>query len=79
MPCVICGARPSDPDHIRSKGSGGHDEPSNLAPLCRWHHTERHYVGVATLAHRYPKYKAFIESLGWEVKLVNVWKRKNPS
>jgi len=29
-----------DPHHIKTKGSGGDDEPKNLITLCRKHHNE---------------------------------------
>ena len=52
--CIICGKHPSDADHIRSKGAGGSDVESNLWPLCRTHHREKHDIGLRRFATRYP-------------------------
>ena len=31
-----------DPHHIKSRGSGGGDEPENIITLCRRHHNDAH-------------------------------------
>lgn len=47
LPCLVCKkAGPSDPDHIKTRGAGGGDTKSNVWPLCRQHHTERHTIGL---------------------------------
>lgn len=38
--CIVCGDQPVDPHHIKTKGSGGDDAPSNIMPLCREHHCD---------------------------------------
>lgn len=43
--CSICGDGPVDVDHVKTRGSGGGDNLSNLNPLCRDHHIERHAIG----------------------------------
>lgn len=53
LPCFVCGARPSDADHVKSQGAGGGDDLSNLQALCRGHHTERHTIGIKTFLARY--------------------------
>lgn len=58
--CVVCGDWPSDPDHIQTVGSGGGDTISNLWPLCRVHHSERHQIGFQTFLEKYPQAKAFL-------------------
>lgn len=60
QPCIICGQRPSDPDHVVTRGAGGEDSERNVWPLCRRHHTERHTLGLRRLAH---KYSAAMEAL----------------
>lgn len=51
-PCFACGAPPpSDPEHVRPRGSGGKDR--DTAPLCRTCHGFRHARGVAALDRRY--------------------------
>ena len=63
MPCAVCGATPSDPDHLKTVGAGGGDELSNLTPLCRRHHTERHAIGVKTFYDKYgDKIRVFRET-----------------
>lgn len=47
-PCLVCGKRPSDPAHVRSRGAGGRDR-GNVIPLCRDHHREQHQHGWAAL------------------------------
>ncbi len=44
QPCLICQKAPSDPHHVKSRGSGGIDK-GNLIPLCREHHSKIHNVG----------------------------------
>lgn len=53
LPCFICGKRPSDPDHVKTVGSGGPDSLSNLNALCRNHHTERHAMGIKSFWAKY--------------------------
>lgn len=49
MPCLICDARPVDPDHITTRGAGGGDTYDNVWPLCRFHHQVRHAKGIGFL------------------------------
>jgi 5-methylcytosine-specific restriction endonuclease McrA len=51
LPCVVCSSKPCDPDHIKTKGSGGGDNLSNLNPLCRTCHIARHTLGIKTFLH----------------------------
>ena len=51
MPCVVCGALPSQNAHARSRGAGGGAE--DIVPLCMAHHREQHDVGIATFEERY--------------------------
>lgn len=57
-----CGLRSAAPHHIRSRGSGGDDNPVNLVALCTNHHTEIHQLGVGEFARRYPAMAAKIEA-----------------
>ena len=38
--------------HVKSRGSGGHDEGNGLG-LCAKHHAEQHTMGVKSFAKRY--------------------------
>jgi len=51
--CFVCGAYPTDADHIRSRGASGGDELKNLNALCRLHHIERHTIGIKSFFRKY--------------------------
>lgn len=53
MPCAICRKTPTDPDHIRTRGSGGEDSELNLWPLCREHHIEKGMIGTESFFLKY--------------------------
>lgn len=46
MPCVICGLRPVEPHHVRSRGAGHGDwltgGDGNVVPVCRSCHQNIH-------------------------------------
>lgn len=67
MPCLICGLFGSDPDHIKTKGSGGDDVPNNIVNLCRRHHSERHAIGWSSFVIKYPKMRIELFRRGWQV------------
>ena len=52
-PCEVCGDPNSEWDHLRTRGAGGSDEPSNLQSLCRLHHQERHKIGLKSFVKKY--------------------------
>lgn len=60
LPCLCCMAVPSDPDHITSRGAGGGDEATNVWPLCRTHHTERHTKGLVFMVRKYPSLQIWL-------------------
>jgi 5-methylcytosine-specific restriction endonuclease McrA len=60
LPCLICYMRPSDPDHITTRGAGGHDLADNLWPLCRKHHNERHSKGLGFMIKKYSSCKQWL-------------------
>ncbi len=64
-PCVACGKPgPSDPDHIKTRGSGGDDSEDNLWPLCRMHHVVRHAKGLGYMIEMFPSCKKWLEDHG---------------
>ncbi len=65
--CVVCGSTPCDPCHIKTYAVTGADDPLNLVPMCRQHHSEQHNLGVLPFMKKYASYKYAIEKLGWEV------------
>jgi hypothetical protein len=50
LPCVACGARPSEAAHIRSKAAGG--LWADVLPLCRSCHRAQHSEGIRTFQAR---------------------------
>lgn len=65
-PCWIC-KRPSDPCHIKTKGSGGDDADWNLMQLCRIHHTEQGTMPIPDFAEKYPVVKFELRKKGWQI------------
>lgn len=71
--CEICGTFGNvSAHHVKSKGSGGHDYPTNLMPLCFMHHTEIHQLGLNKMIWKYPHLKNTLTDMGWE-KADNKW------
>lgn len=66
-PCAVCGRRPVDPAHIKSRGSGGPDTVDNVVPLCRQHHSEQHQKGFAWMMRNYSLFYFEMRNLGWSV------------
>lgn len=63
-PCILCG-KPSDPCHIKSKGSGGPDEEWNLIALCRDHHIQQHKMGWFVFCQRNLRTEHELDQKGW--------------
>lgn len=51
--CAVCGWKPCDAHHLKSRGAGGDDVPENLISLCRRHHTEIHQIGKRKFLAKY--------------------------
>lgn len=71
--CEVCGNsatsfNPLDVDHVKTIGSGGKDESCNLMTLCRSHHIEKGRIGLSGMANKYPIYKQWLLSNGWEIE-----------
>lgn len=65
LPCVICGRRPTDPSHIRTRKSGGSDLPHNVFPKCRKHHVEFGQIGNTRFLEKYPEFAIRLKNVGW--------------
>lgn len=53
LPCRACArSAPSDPAHVRSRGSLGEESVHWLVPLCRLCHQAQHSEGVITFGLR---------------------------
>lgn len=64
-PCLIC-QRPSDPCHIKTRGSGGPDIHWNMMPLCRQHHGEQGQSTVKFLE-KYAAVRFYLKKKGWRL------------
>ena len=58
QPCLICGTKPVDADHLETIGMGGNRKkrsPKDLTciPLCREHHQERHSKALDDYQNKY--------------------------
>ena len=56
--CLICSTTPIDCDHLEAIGMGNnrkHQTPRDFSciPLCRTHHSERHFIGNERFEHIY--------------------------
>lgn len=54
LPCLCCQSTPCHPHHVTSRGAGGHDEATNVMPLCQEHHSQWHQEGPGHMAKNYP-------------------------
>lgn len=50
-PCLVCGRRPSQNAHVKSRAAGG--TYRDVVPLCRYHHRRQHEVGIETFQGMY--------------------------
>lgn len=54
QPCLVCGHRPVDPDHLKARGlRQAKRNDLSAVPLCRKHHTERGQVGNEKFEEKY--------------------------
>lgn len=65
--CVACRFVGVDLHHIKTRKSGGSDEPHNLMPLCHRHHVEIHALGIKKFSSK----KGHVHVLSWLLK--NGW------
>lgn len=76
MSCIVCGDINFELHHVKTKKSGGSDEPHNLMPLCRREHILVHGKGMVWFSNRYPRAKKWLEENGWIVdKVKKKWTR----
>lgn len=71
--CTLCN-KWAEPHHIKTRGSGGGDEESNILYLCRLHHIEAHKIGQVKFIEKYVKLNQVYLEKGWQV--VNEFGRK---
>lgn len=68
--CIACKITNGiiDIHHIKTRGSGGGDDPWNILPLCRKCHQLWHHIGWNKFLNEYPDVYKYMKDLGW-----NVW------
>lgn len=81
LPCIICGFHLSEIHHVRTRGAGFGDDPWNVIPVCRKHHTEIHKTGMVQMLEKTKHLLNYLKALGWELSIVNGLKklRRNQS
>lgn len=69
LPCMACGNPNSEIHHIKTRGSGGKDDPWNIIPLCSDDHTQASWAihrNKTKFFNRYPHVKDYLIELGWD-------------
>ena len=51
--------------HVKTRGSGGSDDPSNLMPLCHAHHVEVHASGLTSFSKKHKRVMVWLKCMGW--------------
>jgi hypothetical protein len=53
--------------HVKSRGAGGSDDPTNLMPLCVKAHNEIHQKGLMYMSKKYASVETWLIENGWEI------------
>ena len=70
--CLLC-MNQAERHHIKSRGSGGGDEPDNIMMLCRSHHIEVHKIGRTSFIKKH-ELKECMESKNWQfIPFLDKW------
>jgi hypothetical protein len=51
--------------HVKTRGSGGTDEPFNLMPLCQAHHNMIHMIGLSSMSKRFTPIHDWLTKNNW--------------
>jgi hypothetical protein len=92
LPCMACADKDphgayeavfenqvrSHPHHLITRGSGGHDLPWNVIPLCVKHHQEIHNVGIGVVAQRYKTVFDWLVGAEWIFLHPYIWLAPRP-
>jgi len=70
MACWICNKRDCDPCHIKTYATTLEDDPGNMIPLCREHHTMQHQKGFAYLFDTYPLFRNKMNRKGYFIETI---------
>lgn len=66
--CTACGYYGIvDQCHIKSKGSGGTMDESNIILFCRGCHSTQHRIGWGALIKRFPHIAKTLDEKGWQM------------
>lgn len=65
--CCGCWSEMIDRAHIKSKGSGGSNEPNNILLLCRLCHRNQHDHGWKRMIDEYPNLGTLLDEKGFEL------------
>lgn len=80
QPCIICEAVTENGNcfhHIKTRASGGSDEPHNMMPVCKKHHNEIHSKGNNQMCKQYPQFQNWLKNNGWRLDgYINKWWHK---
>lgn len=63
--CVATGEVGCDLHHVKTRGSGGLDEPWNLIPVSHAIHMEIHSKGLVWASLKYPGIRTWLLEHGW--------------
>ena len=66
--CVVCGLRPVDRCHIKTRGSGGSWDENNIFYACRTHHQEQHRIGLVAFHDKYMSVALEFDRMGWQIE-----------
>ena len=70
LPCMVCEKVPCDPCHIKTYNTTREDDPNNLIPMCRKHHTMQGAKGWPYMWDRSESLRGCLKRMGFEVKEV---------
>lgn len=67
QPCLACQENKIiEIHHVKTRGSGGGDDPWNVIPLCQKCHKEWHDNGRITFVKKYSHVLKYLQTLGWQ-------------
>ncbi len=62
LKCLVCKDARVDAAHVKSRGAGGGDVPGNVMPLCRYHHSIQHRVGIYSFFNMFPEVERWLKN-----------------
>lgn len=68
IPCIVCGKAPTDRCHIKTVGSGGSNDDSNILIMCRDHHQEQHRLGFVRFIENHKHIMKILTEKNWEIR-----------